>query len=142
MWCDRCRRYQLVQSWETVQNVPPVLMINTSLNKQANAKQLWSVPNWLPERIGIVVEKGRLFCLEGEALRVSHRNRQYRSIAVYNLVGLVADVNSGEHQKSHMVSLINGTAKCVLSEIRVPNIDHSGIVFTRPAGGGPMAPFQ
>ncbi|KAL8676227.1 MAG: hypothetical protein Q9186_007241, partial [Xanthomendoza sp. 1 TL-2023] len=72
-----------------------------------DARQLWSVPGWLPERLGIMVEKGRLICLEGEALRVSQRNRQYRHMAVYDLVGLVADVNSGEHQKSHMVSLIN-----------------------------------
>ncbi|KAL9599323.1 MAG: hypothetical protein Q9179_003596 [Wetmoreana sp. 5 TL-2023] len=107
MWCDRCRRYQLVQSWETVQNVPPVLMVNTGLNKQTDARQLWSIPGWLPERIGIVMEKGRLLCLEGEALRVSQRSRQSRPLAVYDLVGLVADVNSGEHQKSHMVSLIN-----------------------------------
>ncbi|KAL8701793.1 MAG: hypothetical protein Q9224_000340 [Gallowayella concinna] len=107
LWCDRCRRYQLFQRWETIQNVPPVLMINTALNKQIDARQLWSVPGWLPERLGIMVEKGRLICLEGEALRVSQRNRQYRHMAVYDLVGLVADVNSGEHQKSHMVSLIN-----------------------------------
>ncbi|KAL9029431.1 MAG: hypothetical protein Q9196_002325 [Gyalolechia fulgens] len=90
MWCDRCRRYQLVQSWETIQNVPPVLMINTGLNKQTDG-----------------IDKGRVLCLEGEALRVSQRNRQARPLIVYDLVGLVADVNSGEHQKSHMVSLIN-----------------------------------
>ncbi|KAI4168471.1 MAG: hypothetical protein LQ343_006358 [Gyalolechia ehrenbergii] len=107
MWCDRCRRYQLVQSWETVQNVPPVLMINTGLNKQTDGRQLWSVPGWLPEKIGIGIDKGRVLCLEGEALRVSQRNRQARPLIVYELVGLVADVNSGEHQKSHMVSLIN-----------------------------------
>ncbi|KAL8941516.1 MAG: hypothetical protein Q9216_002198 [Gyalolechia sp. 2 TL-2023] len=107
MWCDRCRRYQLVQSWETVQNVPPVLMINTGLNKQTDGRQLWSIPGWLPEKIGIGIDKGRVLCLEGEALRVSQRNRQARPLIVYDLVGLVADVNSGEHQKSHMVSLIN-----------------------------------
>lgn len=104
MWCDRCRRYQLVQSWETVQNVPPVLMINTGLNKQTDGRQLWSIPGWLPEKIGIGIDKGRILCLEGEALRVSQRNR----LITYDLVGLVADVNSGENQKSHMVSLING----------------------------------
>lgn len=107
MWCDRCRRYQLVQSWETIQHVPPVLTINTGLNKQTDGRQLWSVPGWLPEKIGIGIDKGRVLCLEGEALRVSQRNRQARPIGVYDLVGLVADVNSGEHQKSHMVSLIN-----------------------------------
>ncbi|KAL8693931.1 MAG: hypothetical protein Q9218_001345 [Villophora microphyllina] len=107
MWCDRDRRYQFVDSWETVQNVPPILVINTGLNKQIEARQLWSVPGWLPERIGIVIEKGRLLCLEGEALRVSQRTRHSRPLVIYDLVGLVADVSSGEHQKSHMVSLIN-----------------------------------
>lgn len=108
MWCDRCRRYQLVQSWETASNVPPVLMINTGLNKQTDGKQLWSIPGWLPERIGICIDQGRLICLEGEALRASQRTRQARPLIVYDLVGLVADVSSGENQKSHMVSLING----------------------------------
>ncbi|KAI4200031.1 MAG: hypothetical protein LQ346_002462 [Caloplaca aetnensis] len=107
MWCDRCRRYQLVQSWESVSNVPPVLMINTGLNKQSGGRQLWSIPGWLPEKIGLSVDKGRLLCVEGEALRASQRNRQSRPLVVYDLVGLVADVNSGENQKSHMVSVIN-----------------------------------
>ncbi|KAL8762093.1 MAG: hypothetical protein Q9184_001865 [Pyrenodesmia sp. 2 TL-2023] len=107
MWCDRCRRYQLVQSWESVSNVPPVLIINTGLNKQSDGRQLWSIPGWLPEKIGLCVDKGRILCLEGEALRASQKNRQSRPLAVYDLVGLVADVNSGENQKSHMVSVIN-----------------------------------
>lgn len=55
-----------------------------------------------------MVDKGRLFCVEGDDLRIAQRNRQNRLMGVYDLVGLVADVSSGEHQKSHMVSLING----------------------------------
>ncbi|KAL8628273.1 hypothetical protein Q9189_006045 [Teloschistes chrysophthalmus] len=94
MWCDRERRYQPLDRWETTQNVPAILMINTGLNKQVEARQLWSVPGWLPDRIGIVIEKGRLLCLEGEALRVSQRSRQSRPLVVYDLVGLVADVSS------------------------------------------------
>ncbi|KAL9603784.1 MAG: hypothetical protein Q9219_000893 [cf. Caloplaca sp. 3 TL-2023] len=50
MWCDRCRRYQLVQSWETVQNVPPVLMINTGLTKQnevaISSRESQNEPHW------------------------------------------------------------------------------------------------
>lgn len=83
-------------------------MINTGLSKQPDARHLWSIPGWLPERIGLVVEKGRILSLEGEALRAAQRNRQSRHMVVYDLVGLVADVNSGERQKSHMISLING----------------------------------
>ena len=108
MWCDKCRRYQLVQNWETVHSIPPVLVMNTGLNKQIEAKQLWSNPGWLPEKIGVIIDKGKLICLEGEALRVSQRNRHAHPMAIYDLIGLVADVNSGEHQKPHMVSLING----------------------------------
>ena len=29
-------------------------------------------------------------------------------MTVYELMGVVADINSGENQKSHLVSLING----------------------------------
>lgn len=95
-------------------NVPPVLMINTGLNKQSDGRQLWSIPGWLPEKIGLCIDKGRIFCLEGEALRASQRNRQSRPLVVYDLVGLVADVNSGENQKSHMVSVINGMGRSSL----------------------------
>lgn len=130
MWCDRCRRYQLVQSWETAQNVPPVLMINTGLNKQTNGRQLWSIPGWLPERIGIGIDKGRVLCLEGEALRVSQRNRQSGPLIIYDLVGLVADVNSGENQKSHMVSLINGTNRSSVQPALGIDVESSGTFFT------------
>ena len=83
-----------------------VLMINTALKSQ-EAQRLWSLPGWLPEEIGIIVEGGKFFCFEGEDLRL-HLQRNMHVITVYELVGLVADINSGEHQKSHLVSLING----------------------------------
>lgn len=83
-----------------------VLMINTAL-KSPEAQRLWSLPGWLPEEIGIIVEGGKFFCFEGEDLRL-HLQRNMHVIIVYELVGLVADINSGEHQKSHLVSLING----------------------------------
>lgn len=105
-------------------------MINTGLNKQTDGRQLWSIPGWLPERIGIGIDKGRVLCLEGEALRVSQRNRQSRPLIVYDLVGLVADVNSGEHQKSHMVSLINGMHQTSLLPMRATDSEGSGNIFT------------
>lgn len=83
-----------------------VLMINTALKSQ-EAQRLWSVPGWLPEEIGIIVEGGEFFCYEDEELRL-HLLRNRHVVTVYELVGLVADINSGEHQKSHLVSLING----------------------------------
>lgn len=81
-------------------------MINTALKSQ-EAQRLWSLPGWLPEEIGIIVDHGKFFCFEGEDLRL-HLQRNMHVMAVYELVGLVADINSGEQQKSHLVSLING----------------------------------
>ena len=83
-----------------------VLMINAALKTQ-EAQRLWSLPGWLPEEIGIIVEGGKFFCFEGEDLRL-HIQRNMHVITVYELVGLVADINSGEQQKSHLVSLIDG----------------------------------
>lgn len=107
MFCDKCRTYRQVFSCETVDSVPPVLVLNTGLHKQPEGKQLWCVKGWLPERIGISVENGKVMCSEGERLR-NLQNRHIRQLTIYNLVGLVADVNSGDHQKPHMVSLIDG----------------------------------
>lgn len=81
-------------------------MINAAL-KTAEAKQYWSVPGWLPESIGVIVDNGKFFCFEGEDLRL-HLQKGMHVVKVYDLVGIVADVNSGEHQKSHLVSVING----------------------------------
>ena len=81
-------------------------MINAAL-KSAEAKQYWSIPGWLPEAIGVIVDNGKFFCFEGEDLRL-HLQKGLHVVKVYDLVGIVADVNSGEHQKSHLVSIING----------------------------------
>jgi hypothetical protein len=81
-------------------------VINAAV-KSAEAKQYWSVPGWLPETIGVIVDNHKFFCFEGEDLRL-HLQRGLHVVKVYDLVGVVADVNSGEHQKSHLVALING----------------------------------
>lgn len=81
------------------------MLINTATKTQ-EARQLWTIPGWLPDAIGIVVENGRLFCFEGEDLRL-HLLRGMHVIKVYDLVGTVAEIR-GEHQKPHLVSLING----------------------------------
>ena len=84
-----------------------MLMINAAL-KTTEAKHYWAIPDWLPDKIGVIVDNGKLFCFEGEDLRL-HLQRGMHVITVYELVGVVADICSGEHQKSHLVSLINGT---------------------------------
>ena len=81
-------------------------MINAAV-KTLESKQYWAIRGWLPERIGLIVEKGKVFCFEGEDLRL-HIQRGLHEVTVYALVGIVADVNGGEHQKSHLVSLIDG----------------------------------
>ncbi|KAI9715714.1 MAG: poly(A)-specific ribonuclease [Chrysothrix sp. TS-e1954] len=104
-WCDRCKRYQHLGARKTIQAVPPVLMINAAVHS-SEAKRLWAKADWLPEEIGIIVDQGQFFCYEGQDLQV-HLKRGVFKIAVYELVGVVADINSGENQKSHLVSMIN-----------------------------------
>ncbi|MCJ1419496.1 poly(A)-specific ribonuclease [Xylographa parallela] len=104
-WCDKCRRYQQLATRKSVRGVPDVLMINAAVST-AESKQYWAKPGWMPSEIGVIIENGKCFCFEGEDLRL-HVERGMHNVKVYELVGIVADINSGEHQKSHLVSLIN-----------------------------------
>lgn len=104
-WCDRCKRYQQLVSQKKIQSIPPVLMINAAVHT-LEAKQLWVKPGWFPQEIGIIVEQGHFFCYEGRDLQ-HHIQRGAYKISVYELIGAVAEVNSGEHQESHLVSMIN-----------------------------------
>ena len=105
-WCPRCKRYQQLSTRKQVQNIPAVLMINAAIHS-TESKQLWAIPNWLPQEIGVIVERGQFFCYEGQDLKL-HIQRGAHNIQVYELVGAVADINSGENQKPHLVSLIDG----------------------------------
>ena len=105
-WCDRCKRYQQLSTRKTIQSVPKVMMINAAIHSMDH-KQLWSTPGWLPQEIGVIVTGGQFYCYEGQDLKL-HLQRGVYDITVYELVGVVADINSGENQKSHLVSLING----------------------------------
>lgn len=104
-WCDRCKRYQQLSSQKRIQGVAPVLVINAAAHTP-EARQLWAKPNWLPREIGIIVEQGHFFCYEGRDLQ-HHLQRGAYKMAVYELIGVVADVSSEEHPKSHLVSMIN-----------------------------------
>jgi PAB-dependent poly(A)-specific ribonuclease subunit 2 len=83
-----------------------VLVLNAAINSP-EAKQFWSVPGWLPEEIGVILDGGQFFCYQGEDLKL-HIQRGIHSITVYSLIGLAAEIDSGQHQKSHLVSLVNG----------------------------------
>lgn len=104
-WCNICRRYQQVAIRKTVERLPLVLMINAALTNPAH-RQLWATPGWLPEEIGIMLNGGQVLCFEGEELRARLRNNP-QGIVVYELVGLVAEIDIVEHQKPHLVSFIN-----------------------------------
>ncbi|KAH7093275.1 PAB-dependent poly(A)-specific ribonuclease subunit PAN2 [Paraphoma chrysanthemicola] len=104
-WCTKCNRYQQMVQRKTIQSVPGVLILNAAIQSH-EAKLLWSIPNWLPQEIGIIVDQGQFYCFEGQDLKL-HLQRGVFDIMVYELVGVVADINSGEHQKPHLVATIN-----------------------------------
>jgi PAB-dependent poly(A)-specific ribonuclease subunit 2 len=104
-WCNKCNRYQQMVQRKTIQSVPGVLLLNAAIQTH-EAKLLWSVPNWLPHEIGIIVDQGQFYCFEGQDLKL-HLQRGVFKIMVYELIGIVADINSGEHQKPHLVACIN-----------------------------------
>lgn len=104
-WCNQCRRYQQVAIRKTVHRMPPVLILNTG-HTTPYFRQLWANPSWLPEELGIVIDNGQLHCFEGDALQSQVQSRA-PGLIVYQLVGLVAEINITEHQKPHLVSFIN-----------------------------------
>lgn len=82
-------------------------MLNAAIVSH-EAKQLWATPGWLPEEIGIIIDQsGQFFCYQGKDLE-THLQRGMHNITVYSLIGFAADIEGGPHQKSHLVSLING----------------------------------
>ncbi|KAL4817259.1 PAB-dependent poly(A)-specific ribonuclease subunit pan2 [Aspergillus spinulosporus] len=104
-WCHICRRYQQSVMRKTAHRMPHVLMLNAAINSPA-CRRLWTIPGWLPDEIGIVLEGGQVLCFEGEDLRMRIQG-QMPGLIIYDLVGLVAEINIPEHQKAHLVSFIN-----------------------------------
>lgn len=105
-WCSRCQRYQTIATRKSIHSVPAVLMLNTAITN-SDHRILWSTPGWLPEEIGIIVEHGQFFCYEGEDLKL-HLQRGMHNITVYSLIGMAINIESGQTQKSHLVSMVNG----------------------------------
>ncbi|KAL2689869.1 poly(A)-specific ribonuclease [[Neocosmospora] mangrovei] len=104
-WCSRCQRYQTIATRKAIHSVPAVLMLNTAITN-SDHRILWSTPGWLPEEIGIIVEHGQFFCYEGEDLKL-HLQRGMHNITVYSLIGMAINIESGQTQKSHLVSMVN-----------------------------------
>lgn len=104
-WCPKCNAYRALSARRVVQNLPAVLMLNAAIHT-SDSKQLWSTNGFLPREIGIIVNDGQIYCYEGQDLKLHLQRRMY-DITVYELVGVVADINSGEHQKPHLVATID-----------------------------------
>nr|POE75484.1 pab-dependent poly(a)-specific ribonuclease subunit pan2 [Quercus suber] len=116
-WCMSCQGYKAIRSRRAFHSMPAVLMINTAIQTQ-DAKQLWATPGFLPKEIGVIVHNGQFYCYEGQDLQLHLQRRTY-AIAVYELVGYVADVAAGDTQKSHMVSIIDVA-------VSNPNVSQNG----------------
>ncbi|KAF4595528.1 PAB-dependent poly(A)-specific ribonuclease subunit PAN2 [Ophiocordyceps camponoti-floridani] len=104
-WCGRCQRYQTIATRKTIHNIPAVLMLNTAITNQDH-RMLWSTPGFLPDEIGIIVDQGQFYCYEGEDLKL-HLQRGMHSITVYSLMGMAVNIEGGQTQKSHLVSVVN-----------------------------------
>src|SRR5204863_7653312 len=90
---------------KTVHRMRLVVMIHAALNNPSY-RQLWTSPGWLPEEVGILVEGGQIHCVEGDDLRERLQDND-SGLTVYELVGLVAEIDIAEHHKPHLVSFIN-----------------------------------
>ncbi|TGO70876.1 hypothetical protein BELL_0652g00040 [Botrytis elliptica] len=104
-WCGTCRKYQTLQTKKTIHTSPPVLMLNANLTTP-ESKQFWETPGCLPEEIGTIINMGQIYCYQGEDLRL-HIARGAHNITVYSLVGFAAEIDVGQNEKPHLVSLIN-----------------------------------
>jgi PAB-dependent poly(A)-specific ribonuclease subunit 2 len=134
-WCSKCRRYQQMSTRRQMQSVPAVLTINTMIHAP-EARQIWATPHWLPQEIGVIPQNGQFFCFEGQDLQL-HIQRRAHNIQVYELIGVVADVNSGEHQRPHLVSMING--KRSVPRRRYRKLTH---ITVSPSSPDPLAADQ
>ena len=105
-YCNKCRRYPQMATRASLQYIPPIFYCNAGADKTQESMQCWGTPGWLPLEIGLIVQGGSVTCFEGDALQNLLR-RPHPNLTVYELVGLVADITSSDHQKPHLISLIN-----------------------------------
>ncbi|KAL2829793.1 PAB-dependent poly(A)-specific ribonuclease subunit pan2 [Aspergillus cavernicola] len=104
-WCNYCRRYQQVAIRKTAHRMPLVMMLNAAVNSPI-CRRLWTIPGWLPEEIGIALDGAQILCFEGDELRMRVQGKM-PGLIVYELIGLVSEIDIQEHQKAHLVSFIN-----------------------------------
>jgi PAB-dependent poly(A)-specific ribonuclease subunit 2 len=104
-WCLRCNGYKGMVSHRAIHCLPAVLMLNAAVSTP-ESKHLWGTPGLLPREIGVIVNNGRFFCYEGQDLQL-HLQRGQFNITVYELVGVIAEVRTSEHEKSHLVATVD-----------------------------------
>ena len=104
-WCNKCRRYQQLSIRKTVQQLPLVMMLNATLTNPS-MRILWEAPGWLPTEIGLIVQNKSIYCFEGADLALHIRNKT-ANLVVYELVGCVAEIDTGERHLPHLVSMVN-----------------------------------
>ena len=107
-FCNRCKKYATIVSRPQIRSIPSVLVLNTDLENNADKRDLWATPGWLPTEIALIYHGQNVTCFQGENLRSLRRDRLHSEPIIYDLVGFVADIDSGERQKPHLVSLVNG----------------------------------
>lgn len=105
-WCESCHRYQQ-QTFirRNFQHLPYVILINASLSN-TKTRHIWATPSFLPSEIGILLQGDTIHILEGSDL-IAHQQSDGSSFIVYELVGYVAEINSSDHDRPHLVSIIN-----------------------------------
>ena len=86
--------------------LPSTLTLNAAISVMSSSREVWATRGFLPKEIGIIVNNGRFFCYEGQDLQL-HIQRGQFNIMVYELVGVVSDVKTGENEKSHLVASID-----------------------------------
>ncbi|KAJ5387689.1 hypothetical protein N7509_010230 [Penicillium cosmopolitanum] len=104
-WCNYCRRYQQVMMRKTVHRMPLILMLNAALTNPI-CRRLWAIPGWLPDAVGVLIDNGQVACFEGDELNLRIQSNT-PGLVVYDLVGLVSEIDIPEHQKPHLVSFVN-----------------------------------
>ncbi|KAI9733955.1 MAG: poly(A)-specific ribonuclease [Cirrosporium novae-zelandiae] len=104
-FCENCKTYRIMTRQRMVQAIPSVLMLNAHVTKPTE-KALWARPNWLPQQIGVILTSGQVYVVEGEDIERSFEE-SIQNMEIYDLVGVVVDVNGGDHQRPHLVSLVD-----------------------------------
>ncbi|PHH51042.1 PAB-dependent poly(A)-specific ribonuclease subunit PAN2 [Ceratocystis fimbriata CBS 114723] len=104
-WCRVCQRYQSLSTKKTVASVPEVLVLNSNITT-ADQQRFWCTPGFLPEEIGIVVDRGQVYCFEGADLKMFQQQGRH-NIIIYSLIGMTLNIEGGHGNKAHLVSMID-----------------------------------